>query len=152
MAGVRLHERYGLPHQSVIGIDHALGYAALGNGSIDVKDAYSTDAKIEENDLVALEDDLQFFPAVRGRLSLSIVHRLPMQSVHWQARRNTRRKTHDSAERGGGAHEKLRAAPQICILQTAEVRRTLWVNLFRTSLRAGRCAISSWPDFRCCLP
>src|SRR6266496_2523291 len=30
-----LRERYGLPQQSVIGIDHALGYAALANGSID---------------------------------------------------------------------------------------------------------------------
>lgn len=57
-----LRERYGLPQQNVIGIDHALGYAALANGSIDVKDAYSTDAKIEENDLVTLEDDLRFFP------------------------------------------------------------------------------------------
>jgi osmoprotectant transport system permease protein len=57
-----LRERYGLPQQNVIGIDHALGYAALANGSIDVKDAYSTDAKIEQNDLVVLEDDLQFFP------------------------------------------------------------------------------------------
>ena len=57
-----LRERYGLPQQSVIGIDHALGYAALANDSIDVKDAYSTDAKIEENDLVVLEDDLRFFP------------------------------------------------------------------------------------------
>jgi osmoprotectant transport system permease protein len=57
-----LRERYGLPQQSVIGIDHALGYAALANGSIDMKDAYSTDAKIEENDLVVLEDDVRFFP------------------------------------------------------------------------------------------
>jgi osmoprotectant transport system permease protein len=57
-----LRERYGLPQPSVIGIDHALGYAALANGSIEVKDAYSTDAKIEQNDLVVLEDDLQFFP------------------------------------------------------------------------------------------
>src|SRR5262245_16114593 len=57
-----LRERYGLPQQSVIGVDHALGYAALANGSIDVKDAYSTDAKIEENELVVLEDDLRFFP------------------------------------------------------------------------------------------
>ena len=57
-----LRERYRLPQQRVIGIDHALGYAALANGSIDVKDAYSTDAKIEQNDLVVLEDDLQFFP------------------------------------------------------------------------------------------
>jgi osmoprotectant transport system permease protein len=57
-----LRERYGLLQQSVVGIDHALGYAALANGSIDVKDAYSSDAKIEENDLVTLEDDLRFFP------------------------------------------------------------------------------------------
>src|SRR5206468_11480245 len=57
-----LRERYDLPQQNVIGIDHALGYTALTNGSIDVKDAYSTDAKIEQNDLVVLEDDLHFFP------------------------------------------------------------------------------------------
>jgi osmoprotectant transport system permease protein len=56
-----LRQRYALPQQNVIGIDHALGYAALKNGSIDVKDAYSTDAKIAEYDLVALDDDLQFF-------------------------------------------------------------------------------------------
>ena len=57
-----LRERYALPQQSVIGISHALGYSALANGSIDVKDAYSTDAKIGQYDLVVLEDDLQFFP------------------------------------------------------------------------------------------
>ena len=57
-----LRDRYALPQQGVTGIDHALGYAALANGSIDVKDAYSTDAKIEENDLVVLEDNLRFFP------------------------------------------------------------------------------------------
>src|SRR5436189_33862 len=57
-----LRERYALPQPNVVGIDHALGYAALADGSIDVKDAYSTDAKIEQNDLVVLEDDLQFFP------------------------------------------------------------------------------------------
>jgi osmoprotectant transport system permease protein len=57
-----LRERYQLPQKNVIGIDHAIGYAALASGSIDVKDAYSTDAKIKENDLIALEDDLGFFP------------------------------------------------------------------------------------------
>ena len=57
-----LAARYRLSTQSVIGIDHALGYAALQNGSIDVKDAYSTDAKIAEYDLVVLEDDVGFFP------------------------------------------------------------------------------------------
>jgi osmoprotectant transport system permease protein len=57
-----LAERYQLNPPSVIGIDHALGYAALKSGEIDVKDAYSTDAKIVEYDLVTLKDDLQFFP------------------------------------------------------------------------------------------
>jgi osmoprotectant transport system permease protein len=71
-----LRSRYALPQQNVIGIDHALGYAALKNGSIDVKDAYSTDAKIAEYDLVTLEDDLQFFPRYDAvflyRLSLPV--------------------------------------------------------------------------------
>jgi len=58
----RLRERYGLPQQDVRGIDHALGYAALARGEIDVKDAYSTDAKIAENNLVVLTDDQNFFP------------------------------------------------------------------------------------------
>src|SRR3954465_6794445 len=61
-----LRQRYGLPQQNVIGIDHALGYSALANGSIAVKDAYSTDAKIEQNDLLVLEDDLHFFPNYEG--------------------------------------------------------------------------------------
>ncbi len=57
-----LRQRYGLPQLNIIGIDHALGYAALANGSIDLKDAYSTDAKIAENDLVSLVDNFDFFP------------------------------------------------------------------------------------------
>lgn len=58
--------KYQLPATNVSGIDHGLGYAALRNGSIDVKDAYSTDAKIGENDLVVLEDDLHFFPQYKA--------------------------------------------------------------------------------------
>jgi osmoprotectant transport system permease protein len=57
-----LAEMYQLPIRNVVGIDHGLGYEALRNRSIDAKDAYSTDAKIGENDLIALQDDLQFFP------------------------------------------------------------------------------------------
>jgi osmoprotectant transport system permease protein len=57
-----LQARYGLALPEVWGIDHALGYLALANHSIDVKDAYSTDAKIAEHDLVTLQDDLRFFP------------------------------------------------------------------------------------------
>jgi osmoprotectant transport system permease protein len=58
--------RYGLQMRNVRGIDHALGYAALANGSIDLKDAYSTDAKIAENDLIVLDDDLHFFPQYKA--------------------------------------------------------------------------------------
>ena len=69
-----LVEKYRLLTQNVVGIDHGLGYGALRNGSIDVKDAYSTDAKIGEYQLVALDDDLQFFPQYKAvflyRLSL----------------------------------------------------------------------------------
>jgi osmoprotectant transport system permease protein len=61
-----LSARYGLQMQNVRGVDHALGYAALANGSIDLKDAYSTDAKIAENNLVVLDDDLHFFPQYKA--------------------------------------------------------------------------------------
>ena len=57
-----LAEKYALNSQNVIGIDHALGYAALKSGDIDVKDAYSTDAKIAEFALAVLDDDQKFFP------------------------------------------------------------------------------------------
>ncbi len=57
-----LRVRYGLQMRQVRGIDHALAYLALANGTIDVTDAYSTDAKIAGNDLVVLRDDLNFFP------------------------------------------------------------------------------------------
>jgi osmoprotectant transport system permease protein len=58
----RLAAEYRLNPATVLGIDHALGYQALTNGSIDVKDAYSTDARIAALDLVTLEDDRRFFP------------------------------------------------------------------------------------------
>ncbi|MDQ6623181.1 MAG: ABC transporter permease subunit [Verrucomicrobiota bacterium] len=69
-----LAARYGLQPRELKGIDHGLGYEALQQGSIDVKDAYSTDSKIAQNDLVALIDDLKFFPQYKAvylyRLSL----------------------------------------------------------------------------------
>ena len=61
-----LAAEYQLNPRSVVGIDHALGYAALKSREIDVKDAYSTDAKIAEYDLVALEDDRRFFPQYKA--------------------------------------------------------------------------------------
>ena len=55
--------RYELKFSDIRAIEHGLGYSALANGQIDVKDCYTTDAKIAEYDLIALEDNLHFFPA-----------------------------------------------------------------------------------------
>jgi osmoprotectant transport system permease protein len=74
---------YRLTSQNVVGIDHSLGYAALANGAIDVKDAYSTDAKISENDLVVLKDDQRFFP----RYDAVFLYRLPLNQKAMQALR-----------------------------------------------------------------
>ncbi len=61
-----LEKQYGLQMPDVRGIDHTLGYLALLNGEIDVMDAYTTDAKIGENDLAVLADDRKFFPQYRA--------------------------------------------------------------------------------------
>jgi osmoprotectant transport system permease protein len=57
-----LAAQYGLHMSDVRGVDHAIGYAALASGALDLKDAYSTDARIAQDDLVVLRDDLNFFP------------------------------------------------------------------------------------------
>ena len=75
-----LVRRYGLPTGNVHGIDHGLGYEALRTGSIDIKDAYSTDAKIGENDLVTRRRP-SFLSAIQGGLSLSSFRCRPM---HWR--------------------------------------------------------------------
>lgn len=57
-----LQRLYGI-EQVPDGIEHALAYGALANGSIDLTDAYSTDGELQRYDLVVLEDDRGFFPA-----------------------------------------------------------------------------------------
>ena len=61
-----LSARYGLTSTHILGIEHALGYAGLASGEIDVKDAYSTDAKIADDDLLTLKDDWLFFPQYKA--------------------------------------------------------------------------------------
>ncbi|HYF60128.1 MAG TPA: glycine betaine ABC transporter substrate-binding protein [Burkholderiaceae bacterium] len=56
-----LAARYGLA-QAPTGLDHALGYAALAEGRIDLMDVYTTDARIGQLGLRVLEDDLGHFP------------------------------------------------------------------------------------------
>lgn len=61
-----LSEKYGLNMSNVKAIEHDLGYAALRSGQIEVKDAYSTDAKIAEYGLRVLEDDRHYFPEYKA--------------------------------------------------------------------------------------
>jgi osmoprotectant transport system permease protein len=57
-----LSAKYDLHPQSISSMDHALSYEAIANGTVDVIDAYTTDAKIGRYDLVPLIDDRAFFP------------------------------------------------------------------------------------------
>lgn len=56
-------QRYGLNFGGdVQSFEHSLAYEAVGDGSVDVIDVYSTDAKINKFNLRILEDDRKFFP------------------------------------------------------------------------------------------
>lgn len=57
-----IQARYQLPHKNITGLDHDLAYEGLRSGKIDITDIYTTDAEIARYELVALEDDLNFFP------------------------------------------------------------------------------------------
>ncbi len=57
-----LQARYGLAPGDLRGLNHDLAYQGLVNGSIDVIDLYTTDAEILRYDLLALDDDLSYFP------------------------------------------------------------------------------------------
>jgi osmoprotectant transport system permease protein len=60
-AGLRDH--YALPQAQVRGLAHDLAYRGVVDNSLDATDLYSTDAEIAHYDLVALTDDLRFFPS-----------------------------------------------------------------------------------------
>lgn len=57
-----LRQRYDLPQKNVSGVEHALAYRGIENGSIDATDLYSTDAEIRYYNLRLLQDDLKHFP------------------------------------------------------------------------------------------
>lgn len=57
-----LRARYDLPQEDVRGMEHDLAYRGVADGALDVTDLYATDAKIEQFNLVRLEDDLHHFP------------------------------------------------------------------------------------------
>jgi osmoprotectant transport system permease protein len=56
-----LRARYRLPHIDVRGLDHDLAWRGLAAGTLDVIDAYSTDAELRYYQPALLVDDLGFF-------------------------------------------------------------------------------------------
>jgi osmoprotectant transport system permease protein len=75
--GLRRH--YGLRLADVRIMEHALTYAALASGRVDVIDVFSTDGQLERLDLTLLADDRRFFPDYTAVLLArrSMVERFP---------------------------------------------------------------------------
>jgi osmoprotectant transport system permease protein len=57
-----MQQRYRLPQQDVRGLDHDLAYRGIDADTLQVIDLYATDAEIDYYQLIALEDDLNYFP------------------------------------------------------------------------------------------
>ncbi|HHY16165.1 MAG TPA: osmoprotectant ABC transporter substrate-binding protein [Firmicutes bacterium] len=57
-----MNEMYGLKWGRPLSMDYGLIYRATATGDVDAAVAYATDGRIPAMDLVALEDDLGFFP------------------------------------------------------------------------------------------
>jgi len=56
-----LRARYRLPQKDVRGLDHDLAWRGLAAGTLDVIDAYGTDAEIDYYKPALLDDDLHYF-------------------------------------------------------------------------------------------
>jgi osmoprotectant transport system permease protein len=63
-----LSKAYHLNDIKPRGIEHGLVYEALSNHQIDLVDAYTTDSRLMSEDLVLLEDDLNFFTSYKSIL------------------------------------------------------------------------------------
>ncbi len=61
-----VQKAYGFTLAQTTSLEHSVAYDALTAGAIDVTDLYTTDARIARLDLVALEDNRQFFVAYLG--------------------------------------------------------------------------------------
>lgn len=61
-----IQELYGIEFGSVETMEPNIRYQAIDTGDINLIDAYSTDADIEQYNLVQLEDDKELFPPYQG--------------------------------------------------------------------------------------
>lgn len=82
-------------------LEHGLAYDALVRGDADIVDAYSTDAAIEQKDLVLLEDDRKAFPRYDAVLLMrSDFDERPLQSLIGKLDETTMAKLNGLAESG----------------------------------------------------
>lgn len=57
-----LKKLYGFNNLKVLEMDHQLAYESIKSNQVDLIEAYSTDAKLKEYQLVSLVDDKSYFP------------------------------------------------------------------------------------------
>ncbi len=133
---IPLCARYGLQMQHVLAVDHSLGYVALAKGEIDLMDAYSTDAKIAEEDLVLLRDDRDFFPQYQAVFlyRLDGDARLPqaLQTLVGSLDENRMTRLNAVAER---THDYSKAAEQYFHEPARSHSRSLAADLVRWTTR-----------------
>ena len=81
-----LKARYALPQANARGLDHDLAYRGLAAGDIDATDMYTTDAEIPHYRLIALDDDLHYFPDYQAVLlyRADLARRAPDVVAAWQ--------------------------------------------------------------------
>ncbi len=63
MKGLQEHYGFEFPSKNVVKMDSGLLYNALKDGQVDVSVGFATDGRIKGFNLLALEDDKNFFPA-----------------------------------------------------------------------------------------
>jgi osmoprotectant transport system permease protein len=101
-----LKRTYELPFDTPRGLDHGLAYEAIAQGQVDVIDIYSTDAKIDKEGLVVLDDDRHYFPRYDAVLlyRADLPQRLPRT---WQALTRLENTIDDAAMRKMNAAAEL---------------------------------------------
>jgi len=104
-----LAKAYGLPHKPQ-GLDHGLAYDAIAGRQIDVMDIYTTDAKIDHLQLVALADDKQYFPRYDALLlyRLDVPKRFPKA---WAALQKLEKRIDEKAMIAMNAKAELQREP-----------------------------------------
>jgi osmoprotectant transport system permease protein len=90
-------------------LEHGLAYGALARGDVDIVDAYTTDAAIEKQNLVLLEDDRQAFPRYDAVLLMRTdFNEKPLQNLSNRLNEAAMAKLNGQAEAGANFEQVAR--------------------------------------------